>query len=234
MKKKILVLQFRTDQSLKHEQDCFKKALSKKYSLFFLNVFGESFKAPSKRQLLNYSLVIVSGSGQYDLTNLPKDKEFRINKIKPFIKHLVAIDFPTLGICFGHQLICATMDAKVKKDKANSESGTYKVYLRAKGKESKLYNNLAKSFYAIEGHKDSIVTKPKGGVLLASTRRNRYHSFQFGNNVFTTQFHPELDKRAVEFRFTLYPEYLKNNSLETLMKKFKETKETKKLFSNIV
>lgn len=235
MKKKILVLQFRTDQSLKHEQQCFTSvAKLSRNTIDFLNVFAETPLNSLKNKLKNYAFVIVSGSGQFDLTNLPKKQATRIKKVKPFIKHLIETDFPTLGICFGHQLICNVMGAKIKKDKNQAESGTVKVYLTKGGRKSQLFKNFPNSFYAIEGHKDSVSTKPKKGVLLANTRRNKYHSFRFGKNVFTTQFHPELNKDAVGYRFTLYPEYLATNSLEKIMSEFKETKQTAQVFRNLL
>ena len=55
MKKKILVLQFRTDESLKHERECIiKMGDLKKSDLHFLNVLNLKTKLPKVKNLAKY------------------------------------------------------------------------------------------------------------------------------------------------------------------------------------
>lgn len=234
MDKKFLILQFRTDQSLEHEKQCFKKALNlHEKNLTFFNVFDNN-NNNFNLVLKNYNALIISGSGQFNVTDLPKDKREKIKKISGLIRQAIKTDFPTLGICFGHQLIAELCGGKVKRDEAQFESGTQQIVLNKLGQGQKIFKNFPKKFFAAQGHKDSVVKLPKNAVKLAYSKKTDIQAYKIGDNIFTVQFHPEFELEDMMFRLALYPEYLKGKSMEDIRKEHKEIPHAIKVLKNFV
>lgn len=226
--KKILVLQFRTDKSLGHERECFDKVL-KESEIRYINIFGNDDLSV---KLENFDGLIISGSGQFDITKLEGLQKSRIEKIAPLIIKAVEIDFPTLGICFGHQLIAHLNGGEVVRDEKQAESGSVEVNLNHKGQAAKIFKNISKSFYAIEGHKESVGKLPRNAIQLASSKKCNNQSYKIGKNIFCVQFHPEFELDDMMFRLSLYPEYLKNKSIEEVRKEFEEVPHAIKVLKN--
>jgi GMP synthase-like glutamine amidotransferase len=64
-------------------------------------------------------------------------------------------------------------------------------------------------FFAIEGHQISVNGLPHGATLLASSASCPSQALRFGKNIYTTQFHSELDDADLEYRMQLFPNYRK-------------------------
>jgi GMP synthase (glutamine-hydrolysing) len=225
MNNQILVLQFRSDKSLYHEREqIIKRGKFKKDELKFVNVMDLRQKVPKPTELANYKAAIIAGSGQYNLTKLAPQDRIKIKRIIPLIKDIIKRDFPTLGICFGHQLIAYLYGGRVESDEDQSENGTYELTLNAGGLASPVFKNIPKSFYAVLGHKDSVTKLPKGANHLASSVRCKYQAYRLKKNIYCVQSHPELDKEGLLFRLRMYPEYLKHKSFSEVKKQFMPVK----------
>lgn len=230
--KPILVLQFRTDQSLAHEQKCFAKFNDGSYSLEFANPLNADFNVAKIKDLSNYSGLILGGSAQFYLTDLSFEIEKKITQLIPFIRETLYRDFPTLGICFGHQLLAQVLGGTVEKNPDMAETGGAKITL--KKKSSRLFEHMPHDFYMIEAHKDSVTTLPETTLVLASSERCPIQAFSYKDNVFAVQFHPEIDTDLFLERVVLYPEYLKTKSLEDIKKDLVETPYAKTVLDNFV
>lgn len=63
-KKPVLLLQFRTDQSLKHEVDCvIKNSGIGRENLDVINIVDPKSEIPTARDVAKYSSIIAGGSG---------------------------------------------------------------------------------------------------------------------------------------------------------------------------
>ena len=269
MKKKILVLQFRTDESLKHERECIiKMGDLKKSDLHFLNVLNLKTKLPKVKNLAKYKGIMLGGSGQINISSWIKREKTRIKRIWPLLKAIIQNDLPMLNICFGHQLIAYFLNGDVKDNPRQAETGTYdilpalksgvslqrrmtyqrsihlrsklrsvleccyKIHLNETAKNCPLFKNIPDSFYAVLGHKDSVTNLPKGAKLLAFSDRCGIESYRIKNNIYSVQFHPEIDKNEVKTRLNLYPSYAKGGNVEKILKEYKETPFAKKIIIN--
>jgi len=213
--KKIIVFQFRTDQSLTHERECYRNALkTSKVKLSFVNMLKK--KAPKIPDISNYSGAIIAGSGQFNVTDWNDFVRSRAEKLYPFMQNCISLNYPLLGVCFGHQLMAHALEGKVKRDPKQAEVGTVKIILTSAGQKDVLYKNIPKKFYVAAGHKDSVTKLPKGGVLLAKSNITKIESYKIKNNIYAVQFHPELDFEALIYRLSLYPEYMKGKSKEEI------------------
>lgn len=212
--KNILLVQFRKDPSLFHERKCFLRYFQreKKLKLKIINAFENriGFSKP-KNLLIRARGVILAGSSEFYFSRNEgkKEKIFRtmLKKITPFIEYLLQDDFPTLGICFGHQMLGYFLGEKVIADKKQAQTGTFLVSLTKEGENSFLFSGVPKEFFAQFGHQDSLKGLPKGAKLLAKTKRCKISAFQYKQRIFGVQFHPELNYRDMIFRLKLAPKY---------------------------
>jgi GMP synthase (glutamine-hydrolysing) len=100
----------------------------------------------------------------------------------------LAADRPTLGVCFGAQMIAAALGAKVYRGPAR-EVGFNPIDLGEAGRASPL-RHLA-GVPILHWHSDTF-TLPEGVELLASSHLYAHQAFRRGRNLLALQFHAEM------------------------------------------
>ena len=198
---KILGIQFRINQKIREqEQICLSRGIGD-VDIDFINVFDDSIDWSLPRQiLLGYQGVILGGSGDLDFDgSRPADDEVRLasqkilKQLSPFLQYLLDNDIPTLGICFGHQMLGAFAGACVHCDKKQSKTKSHKIKFVIDKSEHFLFSDLPDSFFAHYKHKDVLNCIPQGAVLLMKGGDEcEISALQYKNNIYTVQFHPEL------------------------------------------
>lgn len=103
------------------------------------------------------------------------------------LRHRLAADRPTLGICLGAQLIAASLGARVYPG-PTKEIGFGSVELSNAGRASPLA--IAADQPVLHWHGDTF-DLPDEATLLASTPAYPNQAFAFGPNVLALQFHLE-------------------------------------------
>jgi len=239
MKKNILLVQFRIKKPTIHYEKvcirrCFKtKGLNLKIESVFdiQNKFFHPFKI-----LKGMNEVILGGSAEFDFSgNNPKQEKIfqdMIKRIKPFIRYLINKDIPTLGICFGHQLLGHVLGTKVIKDKFQQETGSFLVSLTQKGKSDFLFNGVPLKFIAQFGHKDSLEKLPTGAILLAKSKKCKVVAFRYKKNIYGVQFHPELTVKDVILRLKYNPDYAGGKKIAEIKKNLKPSPFSLKILRN--
>ncbi len=232
MKKPLLLLQFRPSPTAEHEIECIKRAMKlKNKELEVVNV-TEGDTLPAINDLRNYNGVILGASSDYNISSLSKDIKSKCYSVKPVIKYLIKNDIPTLGICFGHQLLALFSGGKVERDETQAEAGVVKVYLNDHSDKTILFNGFPKSFYLASGHKDSVTKLPKGAKNLAYSSSTRNSIFQIKNDIFGIQQHPELNIDGLVWRLSLFPEYMRDRTLEEVKNDFRPMPYAQKFLLN--
>ncbi len=104
-----------------------------------------------------------------------------------WIQRAVAEDFPTIGICLGAQLIAHVLGSQVDYHPDGLyEFGYYEITPSAQGKPILPHSMLvAQAHYQ---HYDL----PPGAKRLASGKTFENQAYQYGENIFGLQFHPEI------------------------------------------
>ena len=119
------------------------------------------------------------------------------------LDEVVSRDFPFLGACYGVGTVGAYLGATI--DRTYSEPiGVVPVSLTDAGWEDPLLDGMPGTFEAFVGHKEAITSLPASAVLLASSPRCPVQMFRVGENVYATQFHPELDVEGITTRIHAY------------------------------
>lgn len=104
------------------------------------------------------------------------------------LKHRLAEDLPTLGICLGAQLMAKALGAEVYRG-PQQEIGWAPITLTNAGKNSCL--NAFSSIPVFHWHGDTF-DLPTGVQLLASSALYQQQAFKAGQKGLALQFHPEV------------------------------------------
>ncbi|MFZ5424888.1 MAG: glutamine amidotransferase-related protein [Patescibacteria group bacterium] len=228
--KKLLLLQFRDDISKDHEVACFKQVLGVTDEEFkHINTITDEISETPEELLKDVSAVLLGGSGQYDLSKNPEPIVNAIKKTQKLFDYILENDFPTLGVCFGHQFIASKLGSMVESVKSMSEAGNAKVELTEEGKNDKLFGELPEVYTVTTGHKESVMSLPEGTVLLATNETCPIQAYKYKENIYCMQYHPELNKESVLYRLQMYPEYIEGGKAENSLPELQDTSDASKV-----
>ena len=116
-----------------------------------------------------------------------------ISKAKILIRALHKAEIPTIGICFGHQLIAEALGGSVKKEKSKGWGigvQHWEIKSQPKWMGKKPLNNLA----LLASHQDQVIEQPAGSKIIASSTFCPIAGFQVGS-MLTLQGHPEFSSQ---------------------------------------
>lgn len=109
-----------------------------------------------------------------------------------WIRDAAAAGAPVLGVCYGHQAVCAALGGRVERHAAGWEIGTVEVELTEAGRSDPLFAGFPHRFRVHTTHEDEVVELPPGAVLLASNPHSPVQAAGIGRSIRTVQFHPEV------------------------------------------
>jgi len=118
------------------------------------------------------------------------------------LRAAVSLKLPTLGICFGHQLLCHALGGDVVREKSRTDL-VIELQLNEVGHNDEIFSNLS-SPVCLFTHQDHVVGLPKQAVVLGSTGHNPLASVRvLGEQnealpIWGLQFHPEATKNLIE------------------------------------
>jgi GMP synthase (glutamine-hydrolysing) len=133
------------------------------------------------------------------------------------LDEVVLADFPFLGACYGIGTLGIHQGGLV--DRSWPEPvGPLAIRLTPEGEADPLFRGVPTAFAAYGGHKEALSRLPQGAVSLATSEACPVQAFRVGQNVYATQFHPELDLHGVCTRIEVYKDagYFDPGEAETL------------------
>ena len=165
----------------------------------------ESTSLPST-DLDDYSGIIIGG-GPFNASD-PSDKKSAVQKrveleLSALLDTVVERDFPLLGACYGIGLL-GTHQGGIIDRTYGEEVGPTTIKLTEAGQTDRLLQHIPASFDAFVGHKEACRRLPRSAVLLALSQHCPVQMFRIKNNIYATQFHPELDSHGLETRIKIY------------------------------
>ncbi|MCW4352639.1 glutamine amidotransferase [Hoyosella sp. YIM 151337] len=150
---------------------------------------------------------IILGGGPYNVTDPHETKSEPQRRtesaMQALLDEIVTRDFPFLGCCYGIGTLGTYIGAALDRKYSEPVGGT-SIELTAEGRRDPLMAGLPERFDAFVGHKEAISALPEHAVLLASSAMSPVQAFRVGNNVYATQFHPELDVAGMLTRIDVY------------------------------
>lgn len=215
---RILVIQFRLrDKTVVLEQQSILREIGPEVVVKFSSALDTSWSWNDPKSLLqDYDGVMFGGSGDFDFDGgRPEHDQAKITsyklleQLRPLLDYIFQYDIPTLGICYGHQIIGAYAGAKVIHDETQKKNCSHELSLLVDKDTYYICNNIPDTFYAHYGHKDSLDRVPEGAVLLMNGGNAcQVSALSYKQNIFTTQFHPELSFEDLHLRVEATPGYL--------------------------
>ena len=157
----------------------------------------------------DYSGVIVGGSpfNASDPPGVKSPVQRRVEReLTALLDQVLDRDFPFLGACYGVGLLTSHLGGTLDGT-WSEEAGPTWISLTDEGAADQLFAALAPTFQAFVGHKEACSELPRGAVLLATGQNCPVQAFRVGNNVYATQFHPELTNAGILTRIRIYREY---------------------------
>lgn len=154
----------------------------------------------------DFSGIVVGGSPF--TTSVPAEDKSAVQRrveaeLASLLDDVVARDFPFLGACYGVGTLGVHTGGVVDATYAEPV-GAVPITLTDAGRSDPLFATLPPVFEAFVGHKEAIRTPPPDAVVLASSPGCPVQAFRVKQNLYATQFHPELDVPGIEVRIDVY------------------------------
>ena len=115
-------------------------------------------------------------------------------------RQAVQREVPTLGVCYGHQLLAFALGGEVIANPHSYEIGTIEVELNEAGQRDPLLGSIepgASSLRFNAVHGDIVSRLPEGAQRLASNEVCVNQAFMIGDHVRAVQFHPEFTEEVI-------------------------------------
>ncbi len=131
--------------------------------------------------------VVMSGAAAMVADPLPW-----IDRTAEYLRAAVATGVPTLGLCFGHQLLARTFGGHVAPLANGPEYGTVTIERTAESAGDAMLGHAPVRFLAQAAHHQTVVVPPPGAVVLARNG-NGVQALRYAEAAWGVQFHPEFD-----------------------------------------
>ncbi len=132
--------------------------------------------------------IVITGS--HDSVN---DRADWSERTATWLLKTVKREIPTLGICFGRQLLADTLGGEVGNMPGGPEFGTVSISLTSGSTDDPIFGTLPRTVEAQASHSQSIWALPPKATLLAFSERDPHSAFRYGSCTWGVQFHPEFD-----------------------------------------
>lgn len=142
---------------------------------------------PTEKELKEADGTVLTGStaGVYE-----RDERPWIDGLESLVRGIVDEGIPTLGVCFGHQVVNSALGGKVEK--SEDKHGLVGLSLR----EDPLFEGVRPVGVALHG--DRVTGTGEGMEVIGSSEYNEAFATRHKNApVWTVQFHPEVTEDIV-------------------------------------
>lgn len=169
----------------------------------------------------DYSGVLLGG-GPFNSSDPPDGKppvQRRVEaELGSLLDEVVDRDLPFFGACYGIGTLGVHQGGVVDRTYGEPVS-CVPVTLTTAGTADPVLAGMPEQFDALVGHKEACRVLPPTAVLLASSPGCPVQMFRVRQNVYATQFHPELDVDGVVTRVRVYQDagYFPPAELEELI-----------------
>jgi GMP synthase (glutamine-hydrolysing) len=209
------------------------------YDVWFRNLLGAGDRlevvhaglgAPLPRDF-GYAGIVVTGSFAMVTERAPWSVA-----TADYLREAVQRRVPTLGVCYGHQLLADAFGGEVRDNPRGRQAGTVRVSLTAEARRDPLFSGLPEEFSAHVSHQQSVVSLPEGATLLASCAGDPHHAYRLGPAAWGVQFHPEFDAEVSRAYIEARREVLLREGLDpdALLRRVEECEHGPRLLARFV
>ncbi|MEM7018396.1 MAG: glutamine amidotransferase [Pseudomonadota bacterium] len=153
----------------------------------------EVFKGETLPNPATLSGIVITGSPA-----MVTDREDWSERTADWLHEVASAKIPTLGICYGHQLIAHAFGGEVGSNPNGREIGTADIQLESSAAQDPLFASIDAPLAMQTSHLESVLALPPAAKLLATTSLDPHHAFSLDDFMWGIQFHPEFDKDIVQ------------------------------------
>ncbi len=137
-----------------------------------------------------YSGIVITGSPAM-VTN----HDAWLLKTQQWLSQVFKHQVPTLGVCFGHQLLADMLGGKVTYNSAGRNLGWSEMTFTAAANDDPLLQNIANQprVGTFVSHLQHVKKLPQSTTLLGHCALDQNHAFRAEDVLWGLQFHPEWD-----------------------------------------
>ena len=166
--------------------------------------------APLPRLDLDGYAGVFVGGGPFNSSD-PQESKSPVQRrveaeLQALLDEVVERDIPFFGACYGVGTLGVHQGGVVDRTYGEPIS-CVPVTLTEEGLEDPVLAGMPRTFDAFVGHKEAVRVLPPTAVLLASSPACPVQMFRVKQNVYATQFHPELDAPGICARARVYQHY---------------------------
>jgi GMP synthase (glutamine-hydrolysing) len=114
-----------------------------------------------------------------------------------WLREVVAVGTPLLGICYGHQLLAHALGGRVGVNPRGREIGSVEIELRPQARHDALFAELPPRLAMQATHVECVLELPPDARLLAASQGDPHQAFALGSRAWGVQFHPEFDADVI-------------------------------------
>lgn len=141
----------------------------------------------------SYGLILIMGG---PMSANDEDRVPFLKKELPFIRQMLKLGKPVLGICLGAQLMAKSLGAQVYPG-PYKEIGWYFLNQTPAAKSDPLFSLLDSCFLVFQWHGETF-DLPNGGMCLAGNEAYPRQAFRFGERAYGLQFHFEVTEPMIK------------------------------------
>ncbi|WP_006243502.1 glutamine amidotransferase [Mycolicibacterium tusciae] len=150
---------------------------------------------------------IILGGGPYNVSDVQESKSATQQRVESellaLIGRIVHEDHPFLGCCYGVGTLGTVIGAVIDRSYPEPVGGM-SITVTDAGRDDPLFAGLPDVFDAYGGHKEAATMLPTNALCLATSPQCPVQAFRVRENVYATQFHPELDLDGINVRLDAY------------------------------
>ena len=148
------------------------------------------------------------------------DDEPWIASVEQFLRTVVDVGVPVVGVCFGHQLLAQALGGTVERSPRGWGAGAHRYHFTTPPADWPERWAQPDAVNLIACHQDQVTGLPEGAEVLASNDHCAVAAFRIGPSVLAIQPHPEftpaLSRDLTDVRTSLMGEERARAALESL------------------
>ncbi|HSE08755.1 MAG TPA: glutamine amidotransferase [Nocardioidaceae bacterium] len=181
-------------------------------------------------ELDDYAGIFLGGGpfNSSDPVAIKSSVQLRVEReVSALLDEVVARDFPFMGACYGVGTLGVHQGGVVDR-RYPEPIGATAIALTEEGKTDPVLAGMPPVFVAYVGHKEACSVLPPTATLLAASPLCPVQMFRVKQNLYATQFHPELDRAGIITRVRVYQHYgyFPPEEMEPLIARLNGTKVT--------
>lgn len=159
--------------------------------------------------LSHWDGIIMCGS-HFDVSAPEDSKSLRQLDVERNLTRLsekaIEEDFPILGICYGLGIMTRMLGGKVGPSISEDITAPH-LTITAQGRVDPILRGVPDTFRAYVGHHESVVEAADQMVPLVTGTVAPLQMARIRNNIYLTQFHPELDYEGISVRIDVFADH---------------------------